>query len=564
MKSLSSAVTTEAAASQSGWGELYDIYLSAAIVTPWGTISTLRLCTVPGGYTFFTPEIAPEPAGTRGDAQAYSFWPLQREVLKTGGENGESKLAILGSNVTSEWADMLTDVDWYDTPVVVRKVPISASGLAASDCAILFIGLVDSASFTTQQIQLACSNDLVTLNTRVPREPMHSGCRFRWGDDFCTAIKYLAANHKAKTAGSGSTANLIKSTDFSEDTATSGWVNQAVTAEADDDKITLSAHGLADGQLVRFRAAAMPGGLTAERWYAVRDAAANDFKAALTVGGTAIDLTTDGTTVTMDSESPRGTDLVAALADGAISSSSNKGGYEDHMVKAGGATWWEQGSLADWGNSNQAESGSTGIWEIDSAQEGLKNYLLKPWIQFDFGSAKVAAHWRLRGRSDAAAVVGDMPRLVAFFSSVNNSDFVFESYFELGAVVGQWHDVYLPSAASARYWRICLRNRWRDEVYRSAIFQRVEAYEVKRNWWAEGRLVFASNTATAALRSLTRRVLASWSGAVMTAPFPVAAANGDTFTIERGCGRTFNDCAARGNVENFGGFNSIPYESVPK
>ena len=66
MKTLSSPVTSQAALTAQAWLEVYDIYLRAEITTPWGTISTLRLCTLPGGFAFFAPTLWPEPEGTRG------------------------------------------------------------------------------------------------------------------------------------------------------------------------------------------------------------------------------------------------------------------------------------------------------------------------------------------------------------------------------------------------------------------------------------------------------------------------------------------------------------------
>ena len=72
----------------------------------------------------------------------------------------------------------------------------------------------------------------------------------------------------------------------------------------------------------------------------------------------------------------------------------------------------------------------------------------------------------------------------------------------------------------------------------------------------------SSSPITVALRGLSRRVLASYDGEAQTMGFPVAPANGDTFTIERGCRRTWNACCARRNWENFGGFLDLPYQAV--
>jgi hypothetical protein len=75
------------------------------------------------------------------------------------------------------------------------------------------------------------------------------------------------------------------------------YANQAVAVEADDNKITLAAHTLRNGDLVKFTAAVIPAGLTADTWYYVVAAATNDFQVAATFGGDAIDITSDGTTV---------------------------------------------------------------------------------------------------------------------------------------------------------------------------------------------------------------------------------------------------------------------------
>lgn len=68
----------------------------------------------------------------------------------------------------------------------------------------------------------------------------------------------------------------------------------AVTGTASTDLINATAHGLSDGDRVRFPALAGGAGLTADTGrYFVRDATADTFKVAATVGGTAIDITTN-------------------------------------------------------------------------------------------------------------------------------------------------------------------------------------------------------------------------------------------------------------------------------
>lgn len=71
---------------------------------------------------------------------------------------------------------------------------------------------------------------------------------------------------------------------------------QSVTADTGTEKITLAAHGFADGQAVQFTGT-LPAPLVAGTTYYVRDAATNDFKLAASVGGAAINLTTAGTAV---------------------------------------------------------------------------------------------------------------------------------------------------------------------------------------------------------------------------------------------------------------------------
>lgn len=63
------------------------------------------------------------------------------------------------------------------------------------------------------------------------------------------------------------------------------------------DVLTSTAHGYADGMTVALltsTTAVLPGGVTADTIYYVRDATANTFKLAATPGGVAINLTSDG------------------------------------------------------------------------------------------------------------------------------------------------------------------------------------------------------------------------------------------------------------------------------
>jgi hypothetical protein len=553
MKTFSTPITNEAAADHSSWVELYDIYLKAAITTPWGSVNVLRLCSRLGNeFSFFTPAVAPEDAGTREDAATYYPWPLKRAVVKSSGQFTDNKLEITGSNVDQTFLEEIAGIDWYDVPVVIRKTSPGLVGATAADCAILFSGLVDSIRVNEQSLTLVCSNDLALLNRILPSENMHASCRFRWAEDMCTAMRFKAENYKAKTAGSSSTTTLVKSADFTEDTGNSaGYGTDLVDALADA-AITASSErttrqvlfrvkgnrfylisGSENFQVddeVRFIGSAPTGFATATDYYVV--AVSGLFMAlSATLGGLEI--------------VPSGTGLWLIEA---------QYGNEAHKVKdSHPAQYWAFDTDADWGTVEQA------YYVIPDAQAGLKNAALKPYIQFDFGSAKTPKLWRV------SSVPNTQPeqriRMVQFFSSPDASTWTFESYFQLPNRGGELFDVLIPKAASARYWRICVRSRWAESLYKP-MFSKVYAYELSRNWWLDGKITFGAATATVALRNVSRAVRASYSGEVAVAELPVAPASGDTFVIERGCGRTFNACAARLNTENYGGFDDLPTQTV--
>ena len=242
MKTLTTPVSNSAGAAQSGWCEAYDFYLAASIVTPWGTTNILRLTTLPGGISFFAPNDSPEASGTRGSSQNYLEWPLKRDVVKGDTKFQDDKLVISASNVTSQWAAMLALVKWYDTPVVIRKVPLFQTGLTANDCVVLFSGQVDAINLTAQTVQLTCSSSLGTLAYQLPSENMHASCRFRFGDDMCTMIKFLPENYVAGTCDSGSSTSNIKSSGaFTQDTGSSSGYGTDLVDALPDASITRQA-----------------------------------------------------------------------------------------------------------------------------------------------------------------------------------------------------------------------------------------------------------------------------------------------------------------------------------
>lgn len=642
MRDLSTTLDTQIAAEEGGWCELLDVYLLRSITGPFGTTDKLRITTNPAGLSFFTPDQAPEPTATQGDAASYLYWNVRREPIRSGARERNDKLTLTASNVSGEWATMLSTVPWYDTAIVIRKVPLGVSGLTVEDGAVIFIGRVDSAVITLEQIQLTVSNDLGSLTTLAPRENMHTNCRFSWADDQCTALRWLPAHYKAMTCGSGSTVTKVKSSDLTQDTAANRYTAQSVTADATTDKITLTAHNLNDGDEVKFGGTTVPGGLTAGTWYYVVSKATNDFKVALTFGGSAIDLTSNGTAVTMTSRDLYGPDLVTGLSSGAITASSESAGYSAqavtvdatnntivlaghkisvgdaiyltgtsapgglsfnttyyaygissgafhlkavrgdrnyinitsagtgvllttgafgaatgvynaHQVRRGQPSYWKFATAADWGTLDN------GYYQIPDAQAGLANAELKPYIQFDFGSAKQPKVWRVSVPSEAR--LEDRLRLIQFYSSSNASSWTHEMNYEMPNEGGRFFEVLIPTASSARYWRICVRSRWGDTLSYS-MFDKVTAHELARHWWASGRLVFGSAIPTEDLRNVARTVLESYAGEVVVPELPVAPASGDTFVIERGCPRTFNACCERRNEENYGGFVDLPRQGV--
>lgn len=74
-------------------------------------------------------------------------------------------------------------------------------------------------------------------------------------------------------------------------------VDRTFTASAATDVLTATAHGFIDGQIVVLMntGGSLPGGLSSLAYYYVRDKTTDTFKLAASLGGTAIDLTSDGT-----------------------------------------------------------------------------------------------------------------------------------------------------------------------------------------------------------------------------------------------------------------------------
>lgn len=575
MKTLSAPLTAETAASASRWTELFDIYLSSPILTPWGTVSVLRLTNLPGGLTHFAPSISPEPAATQGAATAYVYWPIKRAGFTSDSKSVEAKLQISASNVSTEWAAMLALISWRDTPIIIRKIATSITAPEAADDAILWSGAIDAAQISETQVSFECSSDLANLSTTAPRENMHTNCRFAWGDDLCTAIQHLPANYKAGTAAANSTTVLLKSTDLTEDTSAADSYGTDLIAALADAAITSSSDGGGasaepcsihwadingtrylmvvpddpaalphEGDRIVFSADTAPGNITIGKTYRASylsaelrarfpqlngafrlwDASASEF-VEYSSAGVGVEFTGGGNTATTD-----------------------------FQVKASNtAGFWCISNTSDWGTVSQ------GFVSIPDAQAGLTNMALKPYIQFDLGSAVAPKTWRIS--SVPGVSTEGLVKLLMLGHSADASTWTFLSYFMLPPVGGVLYDCLVPFAPAARYWRICVRSRW-GASYQNTMLAKVSAYASSRNYWLDGRVTFAADTTTALLRGVSARILSSFAGQCSVTRLPAAPAAGDTFTIQRGCARTFNACAARRNTENFGGFTDLPFQTI--
>ena len=473
MTSLTSTVADHAAASMSGWTEIVDIYLPEAITTPWGTLSTLRVASYPVDVKFFAPGLAPEPSGTRNSATVYKSWPLKRgQIANNSGEFNDT-FTLSGSNVSGDWAAMLTDIDWRRARIMIRKVPIQAPAvLTYNDAVVLFTGFVRSARISLEAVTLSVSSDIGSFQQTFPSATFHPSCRFRYGDDFCTALKWTPANYKP------------------EITCTSGSDRLALWASLTEDAGT---------------------------------------------------------------EGSFGTDLVNALADSAITTSTALSTFEGYNVKSSSSD--SQWFSADFSGANAARWGilTQGYWIIPDSQHGLANAALEPYISFDFGSAKTPRLWRVKGVPGLGREA--LCRLLLLFGSSNGSTWTHVSYFEHPAEQYKMFDWNVPNATACRYWRICMRTRWATGKL-APVLKTVEAYEAGRNYWRGGRVTFAADTPTAALRGISRTVSASYYHTLqLDRPLPAAPVVGsDKFSLARGCTNSWNHCCEHGNWANYGGW----------
>lgn len=141
-------------------------------------------------------------------------------------------------------------------------------------------------------------------------------------------------------------------------------VTGAVTFQDSGDTVTKNAHGLLDGDIVRFSVITTTTGIVIDTDYYVRDASTNTFKLAATEGGAALALTTDGSG-TLD----EGFRMVGGLQ--ATSFSLNAEAIE---VTSQGSSQWK--TLLDGSGIKSCAISGNGVFEQDSALARIRANLL--------------------------------------------------------------------------------------------------------------------------------------------------------------------------------------------
>ena len=159
-------------------------------------------------------------------------------------------------------------------------------------------GLVDTASYSAKEYSQSSTAGTSTyggsakgwsqtaLDTAVPGA----------GSSDRSALHYSTLSANSATAAKNSAAAIANSFDSFDDTYL-GTMTDAVsfTADASTDFLTSNAHGLVDTQQIQVVGTDLPAGLSASTNYFVRDKTTNTFKLAATSGGTAINITDNGT-----------------------------------------------------------------------------------------------------------------------------------------------------------------------------------------------------------------------------------------------------------------------------
>ena len=155
------------------------------------------------------------------------------------------------------------------------------------------------------------STDVVTLDGQAstPASPS-SGFYKAYVKDSTQKLTILNSAGVETTVGSGSgVKNYITNGDA--EASTTGWatyaLSESVTFQDSGDTVTLSSHGLQNGQTISFSSITSTTGISTNTLYYVISATTNTFQVASTSGGAALPLTTNGSGTLLRSRPVTGT-----------------------------------------------------------------------------------------------------------------------------------------------------------------------------------------------------------------------------------------------------------------
>lgn len=136
--------------------------------------------------------------------------------------------------------------------------------------------------------QLSTSSDWHESGDDVYYKPLTGGnyTGVDWDEDTIAAIEVANTNSYVATLSETQDYNVYLNV-----------AEKLFAANAGTDVITCAAHGILDGETVRFKGGDLPEGLVQSTVYYVRDQTTDTFKVAATAGGTAINLTDAGSGV---------------------------------------------------------------------------------------------------------------------------------------------------------------------------------------------------------------------------------------------------------------------------
>lgn len=200
------------------------------------------------------------------------------------------------------------------------------------------------------------------------------------------------------------------------------------TAEADDEKFTAVSHGLGNGDRVRIGGTTVPAGIDEGIMYYVISVVGNDFQVSLTLGGSAVTYTTDGTSVTfkkwadVDTEGsegltytdPTGSDIsgvtAAAWIQWAVNFKSSTAGYTPYVHRPSGGdyaaklTYNEVATASESGLLMRWRSGWRNF-EVPEVDKIFQKVILVYYTDTTESGKEITFDWEARGQSDASGTM---------------------------------------------------------------------------------------------------------------------------------------------------------------